>query len=193
MKIYTKKGDTGETSLFGGQRVSKSNERVLAYGDVDEANSFIGLAASSASLPSELKERLNAVMSDLFDLGAELATPPSQKQKLEKKLFSFIDESRIQHLEKWIDEAEAELPALTHFVLPAGSEAAAALHVARTVVRRAERSVVELGRDPDHGIRTELYVYLNRVSDLLFVWARLANFKSQVPEIQWIPSEKRDL
>ncbi len=193
MKIYTKKGDTGETSLFGGQRVSKSNERVLAYGDVDEANSFIGLAASSASLPSELKERLNAVMSDLFDLGAELATPPSQKEKLEKKLFSFIDESRIQHLEKWIDEAEAELPALTHFVLPAGSEAAGALHVARTVVRRAERSVVELGRDPDHGIRTELYVYLNRVSDLLFVWARLANLKSQVPEIQWIPSEKRDL
>ncbi len=193
MKIYTKKGDTGDTSLFGGQRVSKSNERVLAYGDVDEANSFIGLAASSASLPSELKERLNAVMSDLFDLGAELATPPSQKEKLEQKLFSFIDASRIQHLEKWIDEAEAELPALTHFVLPAGSEAAGALHVARAVVRRAERSVVELGRDPDHGIRTELYVYLNRVSDLLFVWARLANLKSQVPEIKWIPSEKRDL
>ena len=81
MKIYTKKGDTGETSLFGGQRVSKSNERVLAYGDVDEANSFIGVAASSQSLPKELKERLNAVMSDLFDLGAELATPPSHKQK----------------------------------------------------------------------------------------------------------------
>ena len=193
MKIYTKKGDTGETSLFGGQRVSKSNERVLAYGEVDEANSFIGVAASSQSLPKELKERMNAVMSDLFDLGAELATPPSHKQKLEKKMLSFIDGTRIQHLEKWIDEAESELPALTHFVLPAGTEAAGALHVARTVVRRAERAVVELGRDPDHGIRSELYTYLNRVSDLLFVWARLANFKAQVPEIEWIPSEKRDL
>jgi cob(I)alamin adenosyltransferase len=193
MKIYTKKGDTGETSLFGGQRVLKSNERVLAYGDVDEANSFIGVAASSNSLPDDLKEPLNAVMSDLFDLGAELATPPAQKEKLEKKLFSFIDQSRITHLEKWIDQAESELPPLTHFVLPAGTEAAAALHVARTVVRRAERSVVELGRDPDHGIRSELYVYLNRVSDLLFVWARLANLRSQVAEIQWVPSEKRDL
>jgi len=193
MKIYTKTGDTGETSLFGGQRVLKSDERVLAYGDVDEANSFIGMAASSESLPADLKEPLNAVMSDFFDLGAELATPPSQKEKLEKKLFSFIDQSRIMYLEKLIDKAESELPALTHFVLPAGTEAAAALHVARTVVRRAERSVVELGQDPDHGIRSELYVYLNRVSDLLFVWARLANLRSQVPEIQWVPSEKRDL
>ena len=191
MKLYTKKGDTGDTSLFGGQRVSKNNDRVNAYGDVDEANSFIGFAASSESTPEALKVPLQAIMSDLFDLGAELATPPLQKEKLEKKLVSFIDQDRIKHLEQWIDEADAQLPPLTHFVLPAGTEAAGALHVARTVVRRAERSVVALGRDPDHGIRSELYVYLNRLSDLLFTWARLANHESQVAEIQWIPSKDR--
>ena len=191
MKIYTKKGDTGETRLFGGQQVLKNNERVVAYGEVDEANSFIGMAASCASLPDRLTQPMQAVMSDLFDLGAELATPPLQRQKLEQKLVSFIDEDRIKHLEQWIDEADEQLPALTHFILPAGTEAAGTLHVARAVVRRAERAVVALGRDPDHGIRPELYIYLNRLSDLLFTWARLANHDSQVPEIQWIPSKER--
>ena len=192
MKIYTKQGDEGETSLFGGDRVNKSNERVNAYGEVDEANSFIGLAAAAPDMPDEIIERLFVIMSDLFDLGAELATPPVKKDKLQKKLAHLIDDTRITHLESWIDEADAALPTLTHFILPSGNQAVGALHVARAVTRRAERAVAELALSPSHAVRSEVLAYLNRLSDLLFVWARLAAQHTQVPEIQWIPSADRE-
>lgn len=174
MKIYTKRGDSGETDLFGGARVSKAHPRVLAYGSVDAANSSIGYAAVLSQNPE-----LNKIMSDLFDLGAELATVPA---KLEKSLF--LNTQRITALENLIDQADQELPALKNFVLPTGCELAARFHLARTAVRHAEQQVISL-RESGEAVRPELIIYLNRLSDLLFTWARLANIQSNTPEVLW--------
>lgn len=183
MKIYTRGGDAGQTALFGGQRVSKSHARVRAYGAVDEANSALGFARAAIS-DETWGIRLEELMSDLFDVGAELATPIEGEAKLSQRLDSRVDEARIETLEQWIDEAEEELEPMKTFVLPTGCDAAARFQMARSVFRRAEREVVEFvesGTD----VRAETLRFLNRMSDLLFVWARLANARAGVGDVPW--------
>lgn len=179
MKIYTKKGDSGETSLFGGQRVSKSTERIAAYGNVDELNSFIGLAASY-ELSARGTEYLRKVQEQLFILGADLATPPSAKTRIDR-----IDKQDIEFLEKAIDEMEQELETLKNFILPGGSQPGATLHVARTVCRRAERAAVACYQTDN--ISEECLKFLNRLSDFLFVIARYENKHAGVREERWKP------
>jgi len=181
MRIYTKTGDDGTTGLFGGARIDKDAERVEAFGTVDELNSALGMARAE-SLPAELDELLGRIQSDLFSLGAELACAPGKAQRLPARL---IGASDITALEDAIDRHEAELAPLTNFILPGGSRASAALHSARTVCRRAERRVVSAGRS-DAG-RAEILVYLNRLSDLLFVLARRANQLAGRPDVLWNP------
>lgn len=169
MKIYTRGGDAGETSLFGGQRVPKSHLRVEAYGGVDELNSCLGLARAHAP-ESPLDSVLHRLQVELFVVGADLATPPEKAAKIQR-----VTPEMATALEGEIDTHDAELPALTNFVLPGGAPAAAALHLARTVCRRAERDCRRLADDPGHpGGFGPLLAYLNRLSDLLFVLARRA-------------------
>jgi cob(I)alamin adenosyltransferase len=181
MKIYTKAGDTGHTGLFGGGRVPKDDARVEAYGDVDELNAVIGVARAVEPMP-RIDEVLVPIQRDLFAIGALLATPDRDKmaQHLEK---ARIDDERIAGLEHAIDDAEAELEPLRSFIVPGGSPKAAALHVARTVCRRAERRVVTLQHDVELPALT--VIYLNRLSDLLFTLARLANKRSGAGEVTW--------
>ena len=175
MKIYTRGGDDGTTALFGGGRVKKHHDRVGAYGAVDEANATVGLVAAAGDVPDGLVPRLHGLMSDLFDLGAELATPDDEGQsKLQSRMDSAIGPERIAALEAWIDDEESRLPPLTTFVLPTGTDAAARLHLARTQVRRAEREVVALV-EGGTSVRGDVLAYLNRLSDLLFVLARVCN------------------
>lgn len=181
MKIYTKTGDRGETSLMGGGRVPKDHRRVAAYGDVDEANAAIGVAR--VTMPALNDALLAAVQRDLFAIGAALATPEPERLKQAQREKSVVEAERIVALERAIDEADQELAPLTAFVLPAGTPKAAALHYARTVCRRAERSVVRLGRD--EAVPGDVLVYLNRLSDLLFVLARLANHRAGTPDVTW--------
>lgn len=181
MKIYTKTGDAGETGLFGGGRVPKDNPRVEAYGDVDELNSALGVAR--ATEPVDFQDALlESIQRDLFAIGGQLATPDPEKVRaaLEKAALS---EERVRVMEQAIDAADLELPPLTAFVLPAGAPKAAALHMARTICRRAERKVVTLS----HGAEVhELFIiYLNRLSDLLFALARLANHRAGRPDVTW--------
>lgn len=181
MKIYTRTGDEGDTGLFGGGRVRKSHPRVAAYGDIDELNSAIGVAR--AAPPVDLFDDLLAtIQRDLFSLGGQLATPDPDKVRkaLEK---AELDEGRIAEFERTIDQADLELPPLKAFILPAGTAKAAALHLARTVCRRAERSVIELS---DQAPVPRLFVvYLNRLSDLLFTLARLANHRAGSGDVTW--------
>ena len=177
MKIYTRTGDAGDTGLFGGGRVPKTHPRVEAYGDVDELNAAIG-AARAIELMPRIDEVLVPVQRDLFAIGALLATPDREKMKrhLEK---ASIDERRISDLEHAIDEGDAELEPLKSFIVPGGTPKAAALHVARTVCRRAERRVVALNEEE---IPPIVVVYLNRLSDLLFT---LANHRAGAGEVTW--------
>lgn len=177
MKIYTKTGDAGETGLFGGARVSKASARVAAYGDVDELNSALGLARLHR-IDDERDALLGAIQSELFDLGAELAAKPGKTAPAPQ-----VGEEEIARLERAIDRAEEELAPLSSFILPGGSPGAAHLHLARTVCRRAERSVVALAEDGS--VRAEVLRYLNRLSDLLFVLARLANARAGVTDVPW--------
>lgn len=181
MKIYTRTGDSGDTGLFGGGRVAKDDQRVEAYGDVDELNAVLGMARAIEVMP-RIDEVLVPVQRDLFAIGALLATPDRDKmaQHLEK---ARIDEERITQLEHLIDDAESELEPLRSFILPGGSPKAAALHVARTVCRRAERRVVTLQRTVE--IPSLVVIYLNRLSDLLFTLARLANHRAGAGEVTW--------
>jgi cob(I)alamin adenosyltransferase len=181
MKIYTKTGDTGETALFGGERVSKTHPRVEAYGDVDELNAALGLARSIESLP-RVDEVLVPLQRDLFAIGALLATPDREKMKrhLEK---ARIDDGRITELEHAIDAGDRELEPLKAFIIPGGTPKAAALHVARTVCRRAERRVIVLM--PEEEIPAIVVIYLNRLSDLLFTLARVANRRAGAGEVTW--------
>jgi cob(I)alamin adenosyltransferase len=179
MKIYTKKGDSGETSLFGGQRVSKSSLRIEAYGTVDELNSVLGVAASY-QIDSRTKELLDQIQIQLFILGSDLATPPSKKIKIDR-----IGESEINFLEEAIDELEEHLEPLKSFILPGGSPSGANLHVGRTVCRRAERLAVECAKDDE--ISESAIKYLNRLSDFLFVVARFENKQSGNEETKWLP------
>ena len=181
MKIYTKTGDEGSTGLFGGGRVAKDNIRVEAYGDVDELNAVIGVARSVEMMP-RIDEVLVPIQRDLFAIGALLATPDRDKmaQHLQK---ARIDDGRIEELERAIDEGEAELEPLTAFIVPGGTPKSAALHVARTVCRRAERHVVRLQHDVE--LPPLAVIYLNRLSDLLFTLARVANRRAGAGEVTW--------
>lgn len=180
-RIYTKTGDTGETGLFDGTRVSKADARVDAYGAVDELNAWLGLArAHDAGEP--LEAALVTIQRDLFALGAMLADPRRKiASRVEK---AALGEARVAELEQLIDALEAPLPPLRKFILAGGSLVGAHLHVARTVCRRAERRVIGLGLGPDT-VDPVVVIYLNRLSDLLFVMARAANARAGVSETEW--------
>ncbi len=186
MKIYTKTGDLGDTGLFGGPRVAKDDPRIEAYGAVDELNALLGLARSQ-NLPADIESLAAKIQDDLFAVGAELATPQPEKHNT-----SLVGQPLVQSLEQAIDQFEATLPPLTQFILPAGTPAAAALHVARTVCRRAERRIVTLARTPGADISPQLVVYMNRLSDLLFVLARAANSQAGVADVGWHPPTSAD-
>lgn len=177
MKIYTKTGDKGETGLWGGSRTSKDSPRINAYGTVDECNAVLGLARS-AGVDQSLDDKLAHVQNRLFVVGSDLATPGSVEPAIPR-----IAEADVQQLEKWIDEMEAELTPLKQFIVPGGSQAAAFLHLARTVCRRAERWAVLLSRE--ESISQPAVVFLNRLSDFLFVAARTANRLAGIADIPW--------
>lgn len=180
MKIYTKRGDAGETGLYGGARVGKDDLRVEAYGDIDELNAVLGLARASG-LESRLEAAVARVQDELFTLGAELATPNAESNPKIPK----VDAAWVARLESEIDAVDAEVPPLRQFVLPGGSASASWLHLARTVCRRAERAVVALSRREPVGALA--LVYVNRLSDWLFMMARAANHRASVTEIAWTP------
>ncbi len=187
MKIYTRTGDKGMTSLFSGERVPKNNPFIEAVGTVDEGNSSLGLALSF--LPkdaafTQIREQLEMIQHALFDVGAALATPRTchEAKKLEKTRF---DHEAIELLEKWIDFMDAQLPPLKTFILPGGHPAGAALHLSRSIIRRAERLVIPLYEQAD--VTQSVLVYLNRLSDYLFMLSRFVNHQLQLPETQWQP------
>lgn len=179
VKIYTRTGDGGETGLFDGTRVAKSDPRVSTYGDVDELNAWLGLVRSGCS-DGQLGGMLEQIQRDLFALGARLADPASRIAVRVTK--AAVTQDDITRLEGWIDLLEAELPPLRRFILAGGSATGASLHVARTVCRRAERAMVALGPD---AFEPDLLTYVNRLSDLLFVMARAANRRAGATETEW--------
>lgn len=181
MKIYTKTGDAGETGLFGGPRVPKDHARIEAFGTVDELNSQLGVVRALA-VAAAFDPLLRRVQTELFELGAQLATPPTTGRPSDER----ITAAHVTVLEQEIDAFEAELDPLTHFILPAGTALAAALHVARTVCRRAERRVVTLATETGGTIPANAIEYLNRLGDLLFVMARVVNHRAGVPDDPWV-------
>ena len=179
MKIYTKTGDTGETSLFDNTRVSKADARVDAYGEVDELNACLGVARAGG-VDEEIGALIESLQKDLFALGARLADPSVRIAARVEKVV--IGSEAVERLELTIDRLEATLPPLRRFILPGGSPAGAALHLARTICRRAERRVIGLG---SNAVDPILLVYMNRLSDLLFVMARVVNHRAGVAETEW--------
>jgi cob(I)alamin adenosyltransferase len=179
VKIYTRTGDAGETTFFDGTRVSKSDPRVDAYGHIDELNAVLGLARAS-EIDAAMAERLERLQRDLFALGSRLADPNARIAKRVTK--AVLQDEDVLRLEVWIDEAESELAPLRRFILPGGSRGGALLHLARTICRRAERHIVALGPD---AVDPGLIAYVNRLSDLLFVLARLSNARAGVPDVEW--------
>lgn len=190
MKIYTRTGDRGETGLFGGRRVPKDDIRVDAYGVVDELNAVLGLCISrlEEDRETDISERLRTVQADLFTLGSHLATPAPEDGGRHNDHVPPLPAERIAEMEGWIDEVEAETPPLRNFILPGGTEAAARLHLARTVCRRAERRLVTLMRSAT--IEPEVGIYLNRLSDLLFTLARCANHRAGTVDVPWAPNPR---
>lgn len=187
VKIYTKTGDKGETSLFTGQKVPKNDPFIEALGSVDECNSSLGAAAAflpNTEAMSRIREQIELIQHALFDLGAALATPRTRAidSKLEKTRF---DDQGVVLLEKWIDAMTDELPPLTHFILPGGHPAGALLHTARSICRRAERRILPIHRNGD--VTDGLLIYINRLSDYLFCLSRYVNFLNKLPETQWQP------
>lgn len=192
-KIYTRTGDKGTTSLFSGQRVPKDHAVIEALGSVDEANSALGVALSF--LPKdkkfkETREHLETIQHALFDVGAALATPRScqESKKLEKTRF---DHEAIELLEKWIDDMDGELPQLKAFILPGGHPAGASLHLSRGLIRRAERQVIPLYEQED--VTQAVLVYLNRLSDYLFMASRFVNHLLELRETEWQPHKSLQL
>ena len=180
MKIYTKTGDSGETGLFGGERVSKNTIRIEAYGTIDELNAFIGLTIIEVSDKS-VKDLLQKIQNWLFSIGADLATPENEKTK---KLNVFrTSEEYYRYIEKEIDKYESKLDELRNFILPGGTKGAALLHICRTITRRAERMVVALNSTVKIG--NNIIIFLNRLSDLFFVLARFDNAVTGTPDIEW--------
>jgi cob(I)alamin adenosyltransferase len=185
MKIYTKRGDRGQTDLFGGDRVAKDHLRVAAYGDVDELNACVGVAAA-ASEQDDVRPFARRIQNSLFDLGSTLATPNAAHR--EKSGVPTVAEADVLELESEIDRLESELAPLVNFILPGGSPAAAGFHHARTVCRRAERSAVALDREDP--LEESVLRYLNRLSDLLFVIARVENRRAGVSDVEWVGRER---
>jgi len=179
MKIYTKTGDLGSTSLFSGERVSKDSSYIEAYGTVDELNAFIGFAAA-ISQDKELLQIFKRIQNDLHSVCADLATPHDAKNasKVER-----LSSDLAKHFEKLMDDFEKELPPLNQFILAGGTELASRLHLARTVARRAERTVI--AHSQKEKLNSEIIIYLNRLSDLLFVLARIANKRAAIPDVFW--------
>jgi cob(I)alamin adenosyltransferase len=178
-RIYTRGGDRGETSLGDGSRVSKLDRRIGAFGTVDELNAALGVVLAAAELPARLREPLERIQNDLFDVGADLSVPFGVDDRLR------IEQAAVERLERLCDEFNEELPELKSFVLPGGTEAAARLHVARTICRRAERETI--AADEEHGINPLALAYLNRLSDFLFIAARSANASAGRDEPLWKP------
>ncbi len=181
-RIYTRGGDGGETSLGDGSRVSKLDERIAAYGTTDELNSHLGTVLAG-SCPAELRPPLEQIQNELFDVGADLSVPAEIDGRLR------VEQSMVDALEALCDRFNDRLPALKSFVLPGGSDAAATLHVARTVCRRAEREALRAAEQ--HDLNPLVIVYLNRLSDLLFILARAANVLAHVEEPLWKPGASR--
>lgn len=184
-RIYTKSGDTGQTSLGNGARVAKTSQRIIAYGGVDELNATIGVAVNT-ELPDETRALLTSIQHDLFDLGADLCIPPQMNEAPGSALR--ITAAQVERLEAAIDRAVEQLSPLTSFVLPGGTPAAAALHVARTVCRRVEIGVIALAQEESIG--PDCAIYLNRLSDLLFCLSRLCNDGGKA-DVLWIPGKNR--
>jgi cob(I)alamin adenosyltransferase len=180
MKIYTKTGDKGETGLFGGERVSKDSLRISAYGTIDELNAFIGYTITEIN-DASVKENLLIVQNYLFTVGSDLATPENQENK--KLNIQRTPASYYVHIEKLIDEYDERLEELRNFILPGGSKSSALLHICRTVCRRAEREVVALKKTVTIG--DNIIIFLNRLSDLLFVLSRFENKVSNHPDTIW--------
>lgn len=189
MKIYTKTGDKGETALYGGRKISKSDVKIEAYGTTDELNACIGCILSENN-SKEIKIQLIRIQHDLFSLGAELATPVERilKEDGSSRIGKRIDENDILQLEKWMDKWDENLPKMTHFILPGGGKAATMAHLARTVCRRAERRVVRLAQEEKQN--PDLQKYLNRLSDYLFVIARVLSGLDGEEEVKWIPEKQ---
>lgn len=183
MKIYTRTGDKGSTGLFGGPRVSKDDARIEAYGTVDELNAALGVARNS-DLGKTIDDQLEQIQHELFALGAELATPEPEKHGTR-----VLGEFHAERIEAWIDQHESGLPPLKNFILPSGNVGACALHMARGICRRAERRVVTLSNLEDQSISDQLAIYLNRLSDLLFVLSRAANTRTGDCEVNWVGLE----
>ena len=179
MPIYTRTGDKGQTSLFNGQRVSKSGLRVEAYGTVDELNSVIGVVLSSKYKVVSIKNELIRIQNDLFEIGSTLASPEVRSQKLEVRKLN----RRVREFENMIDKMTEEMPSLANFILPGGGKTGSLIHFARTVARRAERKVVAL--DEREKVDKNIIIYLNRLSDLLFTFARFVNYKENKEEVIW--------
>jgi cob(I)alamin adenosyltransferase len=177
MKIYTKTGDHGITSLFGGKRVDKNSARIEAYGCVDELNSLIGTVVADGT-PTDVLKKLIRIQAELFVLGTDLASPQDVKVKIPR-----ITKAYIRRLEKEIDAMEKQLPKLKNFILPGGGKVGAQLHFARTVARQAERRIVDLSHIEK--INQNCLIYINRLSDWLFVMARYVNFLEKIKEIPW--------
>jgi cob(I)alamin adenosyltransferase len=188
MKIYTGTGDAGETGLYGGQRVSKNDARVEAYGTVDEANALLGVAFIHLN-DTALRELVTRLQGELFVLGSDLATPLGRDEAAGKNIVPRIEAGHGTALEGVIDAFEAELSPLRQFILPGGSPAGAVLHLARTVVRRAERRTVALSHAAPGEVNPETLRYLNRFADLLFVLARVANARAGVADVPWTRPE----
>jgi len=191
MKIYTKTGDKGETSLFGGTRVPKYHLRIEAYGTIDELNSYIGLIRDQ-QIDSHTEEVLLTIQNKLFTLGAMLATPPEKellKSGKERLNINKVDESSVVLLENEIDFMNESLPPMTHFVLPGGHTTVSFCHIARCICRRAERIATQLNDESE--INEQILIYLNRLSDYLFVLARKLTYDNNAKEIQWIPEKNK--
>ncbi len=187
MKIYTRRGDGGETDLFGGGRVGKDVPRVAAYGEVDELNAVVGMVRAELEAP-DLLAWLATIQLSLFDLGGELATPDVEARVAGGQKIPRLVEAEVVELEDWIDQLDSELEPLRNFVLPGGARGAAQLHLARTVCRRAERAVIALARQED--VAPLLIGYLNRLSDLFFTMARAVNGRAGVAEPTWSGRER---
>ncbi len=189
-KIYTRTGDAGSTALGTGQRVPKHAPRIAAYGTVDETNAAIGMARVHLGEANPgLDAMLGRVQNDLFDIGADLCAPESASDKVKRERLR-VSDAQVERLENEIDAMNAELAPLRSFVLPGGSPAAAALHVARTVCRRAERSIVELAGQPGEQVSAPVLKYINRLSDLLFVASRYVNDLGK-SDVLWVPGQNR--
>ena len=186
MRLYTGTGDDGETGLHDGSRVAKDDQRIEAYGTVDELNAALGMAGAACEA-GVMRERLGRIQEDLFVVGSDLATPSGAARRQNVPTVTGED---VRRLEGWIDEAADAAGPLRNFVLPGGGELAARLHVARTICRRAERGMITLARHED--VSRDVRVYVNRLSDLLFAWARQANAQAGVPDVEWTPGRHNE-